>query len=356
MPADPPRPESHAAGSTHGAPHHLEGGRRAPALGHRDALEEPESRIDERGVERRDVRRRRPPGEPRLPPSASPGAGSPPAPPGPRPLPAPRRGAPVRPPSSRGGAAAGRCPRRSGKPDRASVPSTRSPPFGLGRSSTQNSSPAPKPPPRRSGAWRCRCKSAPRCPGCRRRARPARRARPGSGSARRRRGSPPEGRSRDRSLRRPLHPAADVPETPCSGLNSSRTSTPASARAAAAGRPARVRPVWFVTRPTRLPARSPAPSASSRSSPGRTAPVGERVRGGVPPPGPQESGSAAPRGPAAAPRRSAGSSQKGPVATGAGPPSRRDRGAVPAGCRSAGRATRPGPASPPAAGPPPRRR
>ena len=62
-----------------------------------------------------------------------------------------------------------------------------------------------------------------------------------------------------------------VPRMPCSGLNSETSVTPGAACSTSMVlRPARSRPVWLVTSPTRLPFSSAKPSRASTSMPART--------------------------------------------------------------------------------------
>jgi len=72
-----------------------------------------------------------------------------------------------------------------------------------------------------------------------------------------------------------LPPASTAPRMPCSNANSAVSRTPgACASRSIVLRPARSRPDWFVTSPTRLPRTSCSESRSSTSTPGTTPALG----------------------------------------------------------------------------------
>ena len=120
---------------------------------------------------------------------------------------------------------------------------------------------------RRSSPGRCR--SARRRPADRRRRRRGRRASRRSAAASRRRANGscrPVFSSRDDST-----VSSASPRMPCSGLNSATSVTPgACASRSIVLAPSRERPVWFVSRPTRLPRSRAKPSAASTSMPAST--------------------------------------------------------------------------------------
>ena len=106
----------------------------------------------------------------------------------------------------------------------------------------------------------------------------------GRPAACRRRASGSAGRSS--RLFRQARSASSMPRMPCSGLKSATSLTSlASCSRSIAAAPSRARPVWFVTRPTRLPCSGAKPCARSTSMPVMTGSRGGAV--GVGPDGPK---------------------------------------------------------------------